>query len=157
MTPTRFVDFRDVLGIAPNILTNRLTAMVDAGRRERTRCDYHLTPAGEDLKIVLAALQQWGAGRRRLLPPGPRKHGRPQRLALTQRSARCCAGSQLNPSGSTKSAASALSAIRCEPLPSTSTPASFASAFRPYSPSFTGPVASNSTYLRPKLRATVSP
>lgn len=66
---TRFADFRDVLGIAPNILTNRLTAMVDAGlleRREyradgeRTRCDYHLTPAGDDLKLVLAALQQWG-------------------------------------------------------------------------------------------------
>ena len=66
---TRFADFRDFLGIAPNILTNRLTAMVDAGlleKREyredgeRTRSSYHLTPAGADLKIVLAALQQWG-------------------------------------------------------------------------------------------------
>lgn len=66
---TRFADFRDNLGIAPNILTNHLAAMVDAGLlekreyradRERSRSDYHLTPAGEDLKIVLAALQQWG-------------------------------------------------------------------------------------------------
>lgn len=66
---TRFADFRDVLHIAPNILTNRLTAMIDAGlleKREyheegqRTRSSYHLTPAGADLKLVLASLQQWG-------------------------------------------------------------------------------------------------
>ena len=66
---TRFADFRDYLHIAPNILTNRLAAMVDAGllekreyqeEGERTRSSYHLTPAGVDLKLVLAALQQWG-------------------------------------------------------------------------------------------------
>ncbi|WP_431219243.1 winged helix-turn-helix transcriptional regulator [Leifsonia xyli] len=66
---TRFADFRDLLGIAPNILTARLTGLVEAGileRREyraegaRARTDYHLTPAGEDLKLVLGALQQWG-------------------------------------------------------------------------------------------------
>jgi DNA-binding HxlR family transcriptional regulator len=66
---TRFADFRDYLGIAPNILTNHLNDLVDAGllekreyreRGERTRSSYHLTPAGEDLKLVLAALQQWG-------------------------------------------------------------------------------------------------
>jgi DNA-binding HxlR family transcriptional regulator len=66
---TRFADFRDYLRIAPNILTNRLAAMVDAGllekreyreKSERTRSSYHLTPAGTDLKLVLAALQQWG-------------------------------------------------------------------------------------------------
>ncbi|MEU4292524.1 helix-turn-helix domain-containing protein [Kribbella sp. NPDC026596] len=66
---TRFADFRDYLGIAPNILTNHLNSMVDSGlleKREyqspgeRSRSSYHLTPAGEDLKLVLAALQQWG-------------------------------------------------------------------------------------------------
>ncbi|TCC48940.1 transcriptional regulator [Kribbella capetownensis] len=66
---TRFADFRDYLGIAPNILANRLAAMVESGLLEkheyradgeRTRSSYHLTPAGEDLKLVLAALQQWG-------------------------------------------------------------------------------------------------
>ena len=66
---TRFADFRDYLHIAPNILTNHLTSMVNAGllekreyrpEGERTRSSYHLTPAGEDLKLVLAALQQWG-------------------------------------------------------------------------------------------------
>ncbi|WP_431278350.1 winged helix-turn-helix transcriptional regulator [Leifsonia poae] len=66
---TRFADFRDLLAIAPNILTARLNALVEAGileRREyredgaRGRIDYHLTPSGEDLKLVLGALQQWG-------------------------------------------------------------------------------------------------
>ena len=66
---TRFADFRDYLRIAPNILTNHLNAMVESGllekrdyrpEGERTRSSYHLTPAGEDLKLVLAALQQWG-------------------------------------------------------------------------------------------------
>ena len=32
---TRFADFRDYLHIAPNILTNRLAAMVDAGLLEK--------------------------------------------------------------------------------------------------------------------------
>jgi DNA-binding HxlR family transcriptional regulator len=66
---TRFADFRDILHIAPNILTNRLATMVESGllekheyrtEGERTRSSYHLTPAGADLKLVLAALQQWG-------------------------------------------------------------------------------------------------
>jgi DNA-binding HxlR family transcriptional regulator len=66
---TRFADFRDYLRIAPNILASRLAAMVESGllekreyraEGERTRSSYHLTPAGEDLKLVLAALQQWG-------------------------------------------------------------------------------------------------
>jgi len=66
---TRFADFRDYLRIAPNILANRLAAMVASGllekhdyreEGERTRSSYHLTQAGEDLKLVLAALQQWG-------------------------------------------------------------------------------------------------
>ncbi|TWD74858.1 HxlR family transcriptional regulator [Kribbella amoyensis] len=66
---TRFADFRDYLRIAPNILTNRLASLVESGllekrdyraEGERTRSSYHLTPAGADLKLVLAALQQWG-------------------------------------------------------------------------------------------------
>ena len=69
MGATRFAEFREVLDIAPNILTNRLAAMVESGilekreyqpAGERTRSSYHLTAAGEDLKLVLAALQQWG-------------------------------------------------------------------------------------------------
>jgi DNA-binding HxlR family transcriptional regulator len=66
---TRFADFRDLLGIAPNILTARLTSLVEAGilvkgeyreQGARSRTSYHLTQKGADLKLVLAALQQWG-------------------------------------------------------------------------------------------------
>ncbi|MEU7872377.1 helix-turn-helix domain-containing protein [Dactylosporangium sp. NPDC049140] len=66
---TRFADFRDRLGIAPDILTLRLGTLVAEGVMEkrpyrqpgaRTRFSYHLTPAGEQLRLILAALQQWG-------------------------------------------------------------------------------------------------
>jgi DNA-binding HxlR family transcriptional regulator len=66
---TRFSDFRETLGIATDLLTQRLGALVDAGVMERrsyqepgrrARSDYHLTPAGRDLTVVLGALQQWG-------------------------------------------------------------------------------------------------
>jgi DNA-binding HxlR family transcriptional regulator len=66
---TRFAQFRDALGIAPDVLTDRLSTLVDHGvmTREpyqepgrRSRFDYHLTPAGRDLRVVLSSLQQWG-------------------------------------------------------------------------------------------------
>jgi DNA-binding HxlR family transcriptional regulator len=66
---TRFADFRAHLSIATDVLTARLNDFVDAGvlRREqyqepgsRARASYHLTPAGEELKVVIGALQQWG-------------------------------------------------------------------------------------------------
>ncbi|RKR76506.1 winged helix-turn-helix transcriptional regulator [Frondihabitans australicus] len=66
---TRFGEIQKSLGIASNVLSSRLDALVDAGiltrvdyqepgarRRER----YEPTPAGADLRVVLAALQQWG-------------------------------------------------------------------------------------------------
>jgi len=66
---TRFADFRASLGIAPDILTSRLGTLVAAGVLEkvpyqepgsRQRHEYHLTAAGQDLRVVLGALQQWG-------------------------------------------------------------------------------------------------
>jgi len=65
----RFDDLADHLGIARNVLTRRLAALVNAelvtrtpyrepGRRERH--EYRLTPAGRDLRIVLNALKDWG-------------------------------------------------------------------------------------------------
>jgi DNA-binding HxlR family transcriptional regulator len=66
---SRFADFRRVLGIAPDVLTERLTTLVAAGVLEkrpyqepgaRARFSYHLTQAGKDLRVVLGALQQWG-------------------------------------------------------------------------------------------------
>jgi DNA-binding HxlR family transcriptional regulator len=66
---TRFAQFRDALGIAPDILADRLTTLVEYGvmSREpyqepgtRTRYAYKLTRAGEELHVALGSLQQWG-------------------------------------------------------------------------------------------------
>jgi DNA-binding HxlR family transcriptional regulator len=66
---TRFADFRDRLGVAPDVLTDRLATLVEFGVLERepyrepgarSRFGYRLTPAGRELHVVLAALQQWG-------------------------------------------------------------------------------------------------
>jgi DNA-binding HxlR family transcriptional regulator len=63
---TRFDDFQKSLGIAPNILTRRLAALVDAGMLERRRYserpprdEYVLTDAGRDYLPVLQALGGW--------------------------------------------------------------------------------------------------
>lgn len=64
-----FAQFRDALGIASDVLTARLASLVEHGVMERTpyrepgqrtRDAYDLTPAGEELKTVLVAMQQWG-------------------------------------------------------------------------------------------------
>lgn len=62
-----FSQFEDKLGIAKNILTERLNALVenDIMVRERPKPDvdryaYRLTPKGEALMPVLVGLMQWG-------------------------------------------------------------------------------------------------
>jgi DNA-binding HxlR family transcriptional regulator len=66
---SRFAQFRTTLGIAPDVLAERLNTLVDYGvmTREpyqdpgnRTRDAYVLTPAGRELQVVLGFLQQWG-------------------------------------------------------------------------------------------------
>ena len=66
---TRFAEFRDRLGIAPDVLSDRLGTLTEYGvlRREpyrepgeRSRFAYRLTPAGQELQVILGALQQWG-------------------------------------------------------------------------------------------------
>jgi DNA-binding HxlR family transcriptional regulator len=66
---TRFAEFRDRLGVASDVLTDRLATLVEYGVLERepyqepgtrSRYAYRLTPAGRELQVVLAALQQWG-------------------------------------------------------------------------------------------------
>ncbi|HEX3410958.1 MAG TPA: helix-turn-helix domain-containing protein [Stellaceae bacterium] len=64
---TRFDEFQDSLGIAPNILTRRLKALVEAGLLKRRRYserpprdEYVLTQAGRDFRPVLWALLAWG-------------------------------------------------------------------------------------------------
>jgi DNA-binding HxlR family transcriptional regulator len=63
----RFNDFQNALGVAPNILSDRLTRLVDIGvlRRERyqerpDRWEYRLTDEGRDLYALIAELNRWG-------------------------------------------------------------------------------------------------
>src|ERR1700754_3737684 len=64
---TRFDEFQENLGIAPNMLTRRLKALVETGLLERRRYserpprdEYLLTQAGRDFRPVLWALLAWG-------------------------------------------------------------------------------------------------
>jgi DNA-binding HxlR family transcriptional regulator len=64
---TRFEQFQKSLDIAPNTLTRRLNALVEAGLLERHRyCErpprdeYRLTAAGRDFRPVLWTLLAWG-------------------------------------------------------------------------------------------------
>lgn len=72
---TRFDEWERSLGIAPNILTARLKALVEDGLLERHRYserpprhEYRLTDAGRDARSVLFALLAWG--NRHLAPEG---------------------------------------------------------------------------------------
>src|SRR6478752_3097393 len=64
---TRFDEFQNSLGIAPNMLTRRLNSLVEAGLLERRRYSEHpprdeylLTVRGRDFRPVLWALLAWG-------------------------------------------------------------------------------------------------
>jgi DNA-binding HxlR family transcriptional regulator len=64
---TRFDEFLESLGIASNVLTDRLNRLVDEGIVERVpysdrpqRFEYRLTPKGRELRLTLLALMQWG-------------------------------------------------------------------------------------------------
>jgi DNA-binding HxlR family transcriptional regulator len=63
----RFDQFQESLGIARNVLTDRLNWLVGEGILERVRYserprrhEYQLTPKGSDLLLPLTALRQWG-------------------------------------------------------------------------------------------------
>jgi DNA-binding HxlR family transcriptional regulator len=73
---TRFDEFQRGLGIAPNMLTRRLNALVEAGLLERRRyCahpprdEYVLSARGRDFRPVLIALMAWG--NKHFAPEGP--------------------------------------------------------------------------------------
>jgi DNA-binding HxlR family transcriptional regulator len=64
---SRFDEFEKSLGIAPNMLTRRLTGLVESGLLERRqynehppRFEYVLTERGRDFQPVLQALLTWG-------------------------------------------------------------------------------------------------
>src|ERR1700747_1813587 len=63
----RFDQLQENLGIARNVLTDRLNRLVDEGIVERVRYserperfEYRLTAKGRELGLVLLALMQWG-------------------------------------------------------------------------------------------------
>jgi DNA-binding HxlR family transcriptional regulator len=73
---TRFDQFQKSLDIAPNMLTRRLNALVEAELLERRaysehppRYEYVLTERGRDFRPVLWALLAWG--NRHFAPEGP--------------------------------------------------------------------------------------
>ena len=64
---TRFDQFQESLGIAPNMLTRRLAKLVEAGLLQRrpysekpVRHEYVLTAKGRDFQPVLSALKAFG-------------------------------------------------------------------------------------------------
>ena len=72
----RFEEFRQSLGVAPNMLTRRLNALIDAGLMRRDlywehppRHEYRLTERGKDFRPVLLTLLLWGD--RHFSPDGP--------------------------------------------------------------------------------------
>jgi DNA-binding HxlR family transcriptional regulator len=64
---SRFEEFQESLGVASNVLSQRLGTLVEEGIVERRRYsehperfEYRLTEKGRDLQPVLQALRQWG-------------------------------------------------------------------------------------------------
>lgn len=91
---TRFDQFRRQLGIADNILSNRLARLVENGLltkvpyrdERRTRHEYRLTEAGADVLPVLHALAAWG-----------QQHTRPVRRTKPMRVIHSVCGNDLLP------------------------------------------------------------
>jgi len=90
---TRFDEFEGSLGIAPNMLTRRLTELVAAGLLDRVqysskppRFEYVLTELGWSFRPVMLALIEWGG--EHLSPEGravqvlDKASGRPARIGL---------------------------------------------------------------------------
>lgn len=76
---TRFEQFHQVLQCPRNLLSERLSLLVDEGILERseyrepgsrTRMEYHMTDKGRELMYPLLALMQWG-DRHKADPEGP--------------------------------------------------------------------------------------
>jgi DNA-binding HxlR family transcriptional regulator len=92
----RFSDFQAHLGVARNILTDRLQRLVDRGIFTKvdvgatgSRFEYRLTPKGEALLPVLTALREWsdewvfGRGREPIIVKDRHTGRRVPRLRVT--------------------------------------------------------------------------
>lgn len=73
-----FEEFQSELGIARNILANRLTRLVDHGilmrhacPEDRRKIEYRLTPKGLELLPAMVALRQWGEKWEAGIPSSP--------------------------------------------------------------------------------------
>ena len=73
-----FEDFSSQLGIARNILSNRLARLVEHGVLERVPCEhdrrkveYRMTEKGSDLLPAMLALRQWGEKYTMNVPSNP--------------------------------------------------------------------------------------
>jgi DNA-binding HxlR family transcriptional regulator len=88
----RFDEIRASLGIASNVLTERLNRLVDEGILERVRYsehpdrfEYRPTPKSTGLRVALFALMQWGDEHLMEQPPRLARRiadGAPVRVAL---------------------------------------------------------------------------
>jgi DNA-binding HxlR family transcriptional regulator len=85
-----FEDFSSQLGIARNILSNRLARLVEHGvfervpsQADRRKVEYRLTEKGSDLLPAMIALRQWGEKYTMNVPSNPvlvdRRDGQPNR------------------------------------------------------------------------------
>ncbi len=84
-----FEEFLGKLGIARNILANRLAKLVEHGIMERTHCandrrkvEYRLTDKGIDLLPAMLALRQWGERHGLGVPSNPVLVDRRDRLPI---------------------------------------------------------------------------
>ena len=73
-----FEEFSNELGIARNILSNRLAKLVEHGVLERVPCEddrrkveYRMTAKGSDLLPAMIALRQWGEKYTLRVPSNP--------------------------------------------------------------------------------------
>ena len=73
-----FEEFSNELGIARNILSNRLAKLVEHGVLERVPCEddrrkveYRMTAKGSDLLPAMLALRQWGEKYTMTVPSNP--------------------------------------------------------------------------------------
>ena len=75
---SHFEEFHSELGIARNLLSNRVGKLVDHGVLERVPCqddrrkvEYRLTEKGSDLLPAMLALRQWGEKYTMNVPSNP--------------------------------------------------------------------------------------
>jgi DNA-binding HxlR family transcriptional regulator len=94
-----FEEFQSTLGIARNILSNRLVRMVEHGILERQpdpsdrrKVSYRLTEKGRDLLPVLLSLRQWGEKWINCCPSNPVLVDRLTRQPIADMAARAADG-----------------------------------------------------------------